>query len=87
MRLRSFEDNAGKYAWCALGLGILVYDVFCPESQTLSETVDRALESHRKATIASIGVTALHLANVLPPPVDPIHQGAKRIRTFVERYL
>lgn len=85
--MKSFEHNAGKYAWCAIGIGVLAYDAMCPNSQTLSEAVDRAIERRKGITIGAIGVTALHLANVIPEPVDPLHQLGKHTRAFAEKYL
>ena len=42
----------------------------------LSERVDEWLDHpvKRVVTLATIGMTALHLANVLPPEVDLIHR-------------
>lgn len=85
--MKSLEHNAGKYAWCAIGVGVLAYDAICPQSQTLSEAVDRSLLSHKRLTVGAIGVTALHLANVLPEPIDPLYQIGKHTRAFVGKYL
>lgn len=46
----------------------------------LSEGVDRGLESHRWATAAAIGVTAMHLLNVLPQNVDPFSLGLSGLK-------
>lgn len=67
-------------AWAALGIGVIGYDLLCPPGETLSEGVDRALETRKVLTMAAIGVTALHLANVLHPSVDPFTQGLKLIK-------
>lgn len=64
-------------AWGVLVAGVAAYDVLSPSGETLSEGIDRALERHpvsRALTLAAIGVTALHLANVLPEEVDPFHR-------------
>lgn len=61
-------------AWLAMGAGIVAYEVACPAGETLSEGVDRYIERHPVITFATIGMTALHLANVLPPQIDLIHQ-------------
>lgn len=74
--------TAGK-AWIGLAAGVVAYDILCPEGEMLSEGVDRGLEANRTATIAAVGVTALHLLNVLPPSVDPFSlglSGLKRMR-------
>lgn len=67
-------------AWTLMGAGILAYELACPNGETLSEGVDRALENHKLVTSVAIGVTALHLANVLPPRVDPYSQTLKLIK-------
>lgn len=67
-------------AWLALGAGVAAYDIFSPPGETLSEAVDVALESDpfkRTITLAAIGVTALHLCNLLPERVDPFHHALK----------
>ena len=66
--------------WAAMGVGIAAYEVMCPQGETLSERVDTALEGSpikRAVTLAAIGVTALHLGNVLPPAIDPYHWALK----------
>lgn len=63
-----------KRAWAVIGATVLLHDVFCGEGQTLSEGADKALEKHPVAVTAGIGVVALHLANILPPNLDPIHR-------------
>lgn len=74
--------TAGK-AWAGLAAGVVAYDILCPDGEMLSEGVDRGLEGHRWATIAAIGVTALHLLNTLPEQIDPFSlglSGLKRMR-------
>lgn len=63
-------------AWGALGLGVAAYEIACPEGETLSEGVDRALENKKfkSIVIGGIAVTALHLCNLLPEQLDPYHQ-------------
>ena len=63
-------------AWGVLVAGVATYDVLSPKGETLSEAVDSALEASpykRTITLAAIGVTALHLSNVLPERYDPFH--------------
>lgn len=62
-------------AWVGLAAGILTYDVLCPDGETLSEGVDRALAHPigRIATVGAIAVTGAHLLNVLPTKIDPLH--------------
>lgn len=73
-------------AWGTIAAGVAAYDVFCPQGETLSEGVDRALERPYGKVIAlgAIAVTAAHLANLLPERVDPFHQALKwRIRDMI----
>lgn len=62
-------------AWGVLGAGVIAYDILCPEGETLSEGVDRALECEkRKLALGAIAITAAHLANIIPQQIDPFHR-------------
>lgn len=61
----------GDAAWITLAAVVAVYEAIGPE--LLSEAVDRYIERHPILTRAVIAVTALHLANLLPPAIDPYH--------------
>lgn len=74
------EYVPAKTAWMVLGAGVLAHDVFCKQGETLSEGVDKALESHKVLALGAIALTALHLANVIPPKYDPIHQAAEFVK-------
>jgi hypothetical protein len=67
-------SNAGRNAWIVLSIGVAVFELLAPEGQLMSESVDRALEEHPVITTVAIGAVALHLLNVLPPRIDPLHQ-------------
>ena len=69
-----------KIAWGALISGVFAYDMLAPPNETLSEGVDSAIERSSLLTNTAIAATALHLANILPERVDPIHQVGKRAR-------
>ena len=73
-------------AWAATLGGIALYEWRCPEGETLSEGVDRALENrkYKSIVIGGIAITALHLLNVLPNEVDPFHQVFK-LKKFGDR--
>lgn len=62
---------------------VATYDVMCPRNETISEGVDRAMETPfgRLATLAIIGVTAAHLANFIPEQYDPF----ARVLSFKDR--
>ena len=74
------RDNFARNAWIALAAGITAIDYYAPPNQTLSEGCDRALERHPILTTLAVGTVALHLLNVLPPQIDPIHQLANHFR-------
>ena len=62
-------------AWGGLIAGVAAWDMLCPPGETLSEGVDTGLETKYKRLIQlGIGVTALHLVNLLPDAIDPLHQ-------------
>jgi hypothetical protein len=73
-------ELTAKRGWVALAAGVAAYDLLCPPGETLSEGCDRGLETNRALTLGIIGVTALHLANVLPPQLDPFSQTLKFIK-------
>ena len=79
------RPNPAKAAWVGLGVGVSVYEMLCPDGQTLSEEVDRVLENPRAKYIAlgAIAVTAAHLANVLPTQIDPFEQVLSKARRRV----
>lgn len=63
-------------AWLGLIGGVTAYEIACPTGETLSEGLDELLEHKRwrYMIMAGIGITALHLTNILPPQVDPYHR-------------
>lgn len=69
------KPKPSTVAWIGLAAGVAAYDIFCPEGETLSEGVDRALETRYKhITAVAVGAVALHLVNKLPNAIDPLHQ-------------
>lgn len=79
MRFAVEKPSPAAIAWGVLGVGVIGYDAFCPKGETLSEGVDRALESERGKYLAlgAIAITAAHLANLLPERFDPLHHATK----------
>lgn len=73
------ELPVGALAWGVLAAAVVAYEIACPPNQLLSCVVDRALEHPigKYAVPAAVGVVALHLCNVLPEAVDPIHHLGK----------
>lgn len=78
-------ERSGTLAWAGLATGIIIYDAVAKE--TLSEAYDRFIDRHKVLAIGTVAVTALHLTNCLPPPVDPLYQISKHTRSFAEKYL
>jgi hypothetical protein len=66
----------GEKAWVALTLGIILYEIFAPPEQLLSEAIDRLLLRHPVLVRVGIMLVALHLINALPSRYDPIHHTA-----------
>lgn len=75
-------------AWGVLVGGVIAYDMLCPPGQTLSEGVDRAMETRlgRAASIGAIAVTALHLVNAIPQKYDPIHTAVEIRRAKLKAF-
>lgn len=73
-------EITAERAWIGLGVLITAYELTAPQGHLLSEGVDRSLEKHPVLTTLAIGTVALHLCNVLPKAIDPLHQGLNLIR-------
>lgn len=73
------KPRPATIAWTSLAIGVTAYDLLCPTGETLSEGVDRALETKtgKVLAIGAIAITATHLANVLPQRCDPLHHMTK----------
>jgi hypothetical protein len=71
---RTNETTNGTYGWLALGAFVLAWDLLA--SETLTHAAKRGLENHhtRPLVIGGIGVTALHLLQVIPERFDPFYQ-------------
>lgn len=67
-------------AWIALGVGVIGYDVFCQEGQTLSEAADRYMLRHPWLVRGAAFALAAHVCNLVPARFDPIHLGFFAIR-------
>lgn len=80
------ESRTSTKAWLLILGGALVYDVYAAsrlDGETLSEACDRAIDKHPVMTLGAIAITAGHLANVIDPKYDPIHQVAERIKNGI----
>ena len=67
--------SSATRAWGALALSIVAYEIACPKGETLSEGVDRLMEtkSGKALAIGAVGLTAAHLINAIPQKFDPFH--------------
>jgi hypothetical protein len=74
MRRTHNETTNGTYGWLALGAFVLAWDLLAEE--TLTHAAKRGLENQhtRPIVAAGIGITALHLLQVIPEHLDPFHQ-------------
>jgi hypothetical protein len=61
------------WAWIALGVGVLSWDVACADGEMLSEASSRYAKAHPFLAYAVIGSVAAHLVNRIPKRFDPIH--------------
>lgn len=69
------RSNASALAWGALIVSVAAQDLFCLHGETLSEGVDSGLESRFQPIVQlGIGIIALHLVNLLPNAINPLHQ-------------
>jgi hypothetical protein len=73
-------ELTARRGWAAIGLGVLAYEMSCPQGELLSEGANRAIERHPLLVKAAIGYTALHLMNALPEQVDLFSQFTKRLK-------
>ena len=75
-----------KKLWAAGGVIALVHNLTAEDGDTLSEAVDDWLKAYPVLTRSVIAVFALHLANAIAAPVDPVHlafSAARRRRVVV----
>lgn len=61
-------------AWIALGLGVVIWDVFGPEGETLSEAFDGWISTPLGRVLAVVGTALVvaHLHNMVDSRYDPI---------------
>ena len=66
---------SARRAWGALALSVVVYEIACPKGETLSEGIDRLMETRKGKALAigAVGLTASHLINAIPEKFDPFH--------------
>lgn len=67
-------------AWLTLGLGVVGYDLFCVEGQTLSEGADAAMLHHPWLVRCVAFALAAHVCNLVSPQYDPLHLGFVALR-------
>lgn len=72
----------GEHAWVVLGLLVIAYEIVANDGELLSEAVDRFIEKHPIATRLAVAGVAMHLANVAPNRIDPLHMLFTVTRTY-----
>jgi hypothetical protein len=75
----------GDRGWVIVAAVVMAVEVTAGEGELLSEAVDRYLVSRPWLTRAVVAMLALHVANVLPQRLDPIHGGFVAIRRVNSR--
>jgi len=60
-------------AICVLLGGVVAYDVFCEDGETISEGLDELLVDHRVATETVLLLLYLHCSNRVPAELDALH--------------
>jgi hypothetical protein len=70
------QEHAGALSWACLAGSVAVYDVFCPERQTLSETFRR---QPKWAQYGEMALMCAHLMN-LAPNIDPLSKALKAVK-------
>lgn len=69
-------------AWIVLGGYVVAWDMLCPDDEMLSEASWRYAQHHRVLAYSVVASVALHLTNLLPKWVDPIHAAGQVLRTL-----
>ena len=74
-------------AVAAIAAGVSIYELMCPQNETISEFFDPHMEKplRRAALLGAGAITLLHLANIIPERIDPYEQGLSRIRQAYKR--
>lgn len=83
------RPRPSELAWAGLAAGVAIYEACAPEGELMTNQAHRWIESENRivsaATIGAIGITALHLLDILPPSADPYHwigKAALSIRSY-----
>lgn len=78
------KSKVGSIGWLGIAAGVLAFDVLAEES--LSSAFSRGTENPRTRpfVLGALGITALHLLDVLPPAIDPIDTAVRLARRVVE---
>ena len=79
--------SPGAKATLALWGAALVWDVICPEGQTISEAIERGLNDKRTEPVVTLAilVTAAHLMRMLDDRFDLYSIGFKVLGRAFER--
>lgn len=77
----SERNLTSQIALTGLMVGVSAYELFAPKGELITDVAHRNIESEnpiRKwGTRLAIGMTALHLMNLLPKAIDPFHYMSK----------
>jgi hypothetical protein len=66
-------EKSGKWAWATIGAFVTAYDLFSDDSLTASFRRGAENPRTRPLVYGALGVTAAHLAGVIPRSIDPFY--------------
>lgn len=64
--------HAGDYAWIAIAVFVIIYELTCPTGQLLSQAMDGYRTGHPVLVWVTILYLAGHLLRVWPARIDPL---------------
>lgn len=68
----------GDWAWTALAIAVLAYELAAPRGELLTQAVDRYRRRRPMITHLVIVYLAAHLMRCWPQRLDPLHQLAEK---------
>lgn len=69
------NSRTATLGWAAIAGGVALFDRYAPE--TLTNRAHRT--EHPVLVKLAVGTVALHIANMIPPQIDPIHKAEQML--------
>ena len=76
----------GKQAWGILAAAVILYELTCKPGELLSEATDDWIRQRPILWRLPFVFTALHVSNLIPPVIDPIHLGFVALKKLHEYF-